>query len=64
MDEMDFEGSLVLEKLATIDAVDRFLDAVDADDFQGAASLMRQAGVDSETISRVLKEMRESDGLS
>jgi hypothetical protein len=57
MDEEDFEGTLVLEKLATIDKVDEFFEAVDADDFNRAASLMRRAEIDSETISLVLKKM-------
>jgi hypothetical protein len=62
IDEQDFEGTLVLEKLALIDQVDTFFEAVDADDFQKAASLMRRAGVDSETIAIVLRKMREADG--
>jgi len=62
MDETDFEGTLVLEKLATIGKVDAFFEAIDADDFKKAASLMRRAEVDSETIAIVLKKMAEADG--
>ena len=62
MNEADFEGILVLEKLASIDRVDAFFEAVDADDFKKAASLMKQAEVDSETITIVLKMMVEADG--
>ena len=62
MDELDFEGTLVLEKLALIDTVDAFFEAVDADDFPRAASLMRAAGVDEETIAVVLKKMRAANG--
>ncbi len=62
MDEQDFEGTLVLEKLALIDKVDAFFDAVDSDDFQKAALLMRKAHVDSETIAIVLKMMADADG--
>lgn len=60
-DEAEFEGTLVLEKLAQIDKVDEFFEAVDADDFGRAKSLMRRAGVDLETIATVLKKMAEGD---
>ena len=36
MDENDFEGTLVLEKLAEIDKVDAFYEAIDSDDFAKA----------------------------
>ena len=62
MYETDFEGTLVLEKLALIDKVDAFFEAIDADDFEWAKSLMKRAGVDSETIAIVLKKMAEADG--
>ena len=62
MDENDFEGTLVLEKLAVIDKVDAFFEAVDADDFAKASSLMRRADVDSATIAIVLKKMADADG--
>lgn len=64
MAEQDFEGTLVLEKLAEIDRVDDFFDAIDADDFGEASSLMRKAGVDADTIAIVLKKMRDADGGS
>ena len=62
MDEDDFEGTLVLEKLAAIDGVDDFFDAIDADDFERARALMTQAEVDADTIALVIKKMEESDG--
>jgi iron uptake system EfeUOB component EfeO/EfeM len=62
MDESDFEGTLVLEKLAEINRVEDFFDAIDSDDFDKAKSLMKKARVDSETIAIVLKKMREADG--
>lgn len=62
MEESDFEGTLVLEKLAEIGKVDDFFDAIDSDDFDRARALMKQAKVDSETIAIVLKKMREADG--
>lgn len=62
MNENDFEGTLVLEKLAEIDKLDDFFEAIDADDFTKAKSLMKRAGVDAETIMIVLKKMNEADG--
>lgn len=62
MDESDFEGTLVLEKLAEIDRLEDFFEALDADDFNKAKSLMKKAGVDSDTIAIVLKKMQEADG--
>ena len=60
MDEDAFEGTLVLEKLAEISKVEAFFEAVDADDFGRAQSLMKKAGVDALTIAIVLQKM--SDG--
>lgn len=62
MDESNFEGTLVLEKLAAIGKVDSFFEAVDSDDFGRARSLMKQAKVDAETIGIVLRKMAEADG--
>ncbi len=62
MDENDFEGTIVLEKLAEIGKVDDFFDAIDSDDFTRAQTLMEKANIDLETISIVLKKMRESTG--
>lgn len=61
MEEKDFEGTLVLEKLAEIDKVDEFFEAIDSDDFDRARSLMKRARVDSETIAIVLKKMNDAD---
>lgn len=61
MDDSDFEGTLVLEKLAEIDQLDEFFDAVDSDDFDRAKSLMRKAQIDSETITIVLRKMSEGE---
>lgn len=63
MEEADFEGTLVLEKLAEIGKVDAFFDAIDSDDFGKAKSLMKRANVDAETIAIVLGKMGEgADG--
>ncbi len=61
MDESDFEGTLVLERLAEIGQVEDFFDAIDADDAQRAASLMKKAKIDASTIAIVLKKMQDSD---
>lgn len=62
MDEEDFEGTLVLEKLAEIGQVEAFFDAVDSDDFAAAKSLMKRANIDAGTIATVLKKMQDADG--
>ncbi len=62
MDDEDFEGTLVLEKLAEIDRVDDFYEAIDADDFKQAATLMKMAKIDLETIQTVLEKMKAADG--
>ena len=62
MDEKDFEGTLVLEKLAAIDKLDDFFEAIDADDPAAAQWLMKAARVDVETIAVVLRKMADADG--
>ena len=62
MDEADFEGTLVLEKLVEIGKVEEFFDAIDSDNFGKATALMKRANVDAETIAVVLKKMGEADG--
>ena len=62
MDEKDFEGTLVLEKLAEIGKIDAFFEAIDSDNFGKARQLMQRAGVDAESIAFVLKKMHEADG--
>ena len=62
VDDKDFEGTLVLEKLAAIGERDSFFDAIDSYDFRKASLLMRRAGVDDETIQTVLEKMEAADG--
>ncbi len=59
MNEKDFEGTLVLEQLARVDAVDAFMAAADSVDLTKAEALMRSAGIDEETIAVVLKKMSD-----
>lgn len=61
MDEKEFEGTLVLEKLAEIGQVDEFFEAIDADDFAKAKALMKRAGVDRETVAAALAKMESGD---
>jgi hypothetical protein len=62
MDETDFEGTLVLEKLAEIGKVEDFFDAVDSDDVHRATQLMKRANVDAAMIATVVRKMETSDG--
>lgn len=62
MDESDFEGTAVLERLAEIGRVDEFFDAIDSDDVPRATSLMKRAGVDAPTIAVVVRKMKAADG--
>ena len=59
MDESDFEGTLVLEKLSRIDKVEEFMDAADDADLKRAQALMEKAGIDPETIAIVLQKMAD-----
>lgn len=62
MDEEEFEGTLILEKLVELGALDAFFKAVDSDDFETALTLMKRAKIDRETIAIVLKKMANADG--
>jgi len=59
MDEKSFEGTLVLEQLARVDAVDDFMAAVDAQDYARATGLMRRAGIADEAIAIVISKMAD-----
>jgi hypothetical protein len=61
MDDTDFEGTLVLEKLAAIDRLEEFFEAIDSDDVERAEALMKRANVDASTIAIVLEKMEEGD---
>ena len=64
MNEKDFEGTLVLERLAEIDKVDEFFEAIDDDDFAKVQSLMKQAHLAPNTIAMVLTKMKDGDSES
>lgn len=59
MDEKDFEGTLVLEKIAEIGLVDKFYEAIDSDDIDRMKLIMKKAKIDIETRTMVLKKMNE-----
>ena len=62
MDETDFEGTLVLEQLAAIDAIDDYFEAIDSDDVSRAVALRKRAQVDAATIAIVVRKIEEADG--
>jgi hypothetical protein len=62
MDESDFDGTTVLERLAEIGELDAFWEAIDDDDLKKASRLMKAARIDSETITVVLHKMAAADG--
>ena len=62
MDEKDFEGTVVLEKLAAVGRVEDFFDAIDSDDVKRAVSLMKEARVDASTVAMVVRKMEDADG--
>ena len=61
MEDTDFQGTLVLEKLAEINRVDEFFEAVESDDFDRARLLMRQAGIEADTIVTVMRMIKDGD---
>jgi hypothetical protein len=62
MDEKDFEGTLVLERLAEIGRVDDFFEAIDSDDVERATSLMKKAKIDAKTVAIVVRRMQDEAG--
>ena len=62
MEDADFEGSVVLEKMAEAGLLDEFWEAVDNDDLRAASSLMKRAKLDLETVAWVLRKMSAADG--
>lgn len=61
MDESDFEGSIILEKLASVNLLDDFFEAIDSDNMKEVVSLLRQAEIDDETIDEVLSQIEEEN---
>ena len=59
---IDFEGTIVLERLAEIGKVDEFFDAIDSDDVDRAVALMKRAKIDKATIAVVVKKIEDADG--
>ncbi len=63
MNKDDFEGSLILEKLAEMDLVESFFEAIDNDDFSLVKKLMKSAKIDSQSIEIVVAKMAQTDGV-
>lgn len=61
MNEDDFEGTLILEQLASIDKVDDFFDAIDSDDIERVVLLMKKARVNSQDIATVVKKNQNNE---
>ncbi len=61
MNESDFEGTLVLEKLTEMGALDDFYQAVDSDDLTKVITLLVEANFDEETIQVVVNKIIEGD---
>lgn len=61
MIDSDFEGSLILEKLAEIGMVDEFYGAIDSDDFDKIRSLLLSSNIDSSTVEKVIRKIIDSD---
>jgi hypothetical protein len=59
MSEIDFEGTIILEKMAEIDLLDDFYEAIDADNLYQVEILLRKADIDDETIEEVLRQIEE-----
>ena len=62
MEAQDFEGTLVLERLAETDLLEDFWEAVDADDADRARGLMKRARIDPDVIAVVVQKMEAGDG--
>ena len=60
--EGEFEGTLVLERLAEIGRVDAFFDAIDSDDLPRVVRLLKKAKIDAETIATVIRKIEDGDG--
>lgn len=61
MDESDFEGSIILEKLAGLNLLDDFFEAIDSDNLKEVVALLKQAEIDDDTIDEVLNRIEEEN---
>lgn len=53
----EFDGTLILERLAQMGKLDEFYEAVDSDHFEKLERLMRKMGYDSETIQLMMDKI-------
>jgi len=61
MNKNAFEGTLVLERLAEMEKLEEFYEAVDADDFLTVTYLMKSANIDADTIKEVVQRMADGE---
>ena len=57
----DFEGSLILEELASRGRLEDFYDAIDSDNLGKIVSLLREVDIDEETIEVVLGKVERDE---
>lgn len=61
MNVEDFEGSLILEELASRGRLEDFYDAIDSDNLGKIVSLLREVDIDEETIQVVLGKIERNE---
>ncbi len=54
---MDFDGSEILAELASRGLLEKFYDAVDADDLERVVGLLRSIDIEEEVIRSVLESI-------
>lgn len=59
----DSEGSIILEKLSEFGLVDEFMEAVDSDNFPRIISILREADIEEDDITRILDEIENGASL-
>ncbi len=57
MEDENFEGSLVLEKLASFNLLNKFYNAVDNDDIELVKKLLKHAQIDRDEIKIVIEKI-------
>ncbi len=59
----EFEGTLILEKLATLGQLEIFYKAVDEDNFDKIRVILKRANIKSEFIEIVLKKIEQGENI-
>lgn len=58
MNEENFEGTLILEKMAELSKLEDFFDAIDSDDFVKVKKLLKLAQIDDSTIEVLMSKIK------